>query len=123
MQLVILAALIYTASLAINEQAVAACVTTPVRYHFQNETIVSNAIVDSGHSCIHRRGAGGRSRFTGYSVVERPRNGSLAQTGKFIVTYRPAAGFRGQDTYAIRICGTSGGRSGCSTIRYQTTVR
>jgi hypothetical protein len=109
------------------EQATAACLTTPVRYHFRNETVVSNAVVDSSGSCIHRRGAGARAQFTDYAVVERPRHGSLTQSGRFTVVYRPAAGFRGQDTYAIRICGMSGGtsdrRSGCSTIRYSTTVR
>jgi hypothetical protein len=123
MQLLLFAASIGAVSFALIGQAAAACVSTPVRYHFQNETVTSSAIVDSGDSCIHRRGAGGRAQFTSYSVIERPRNGSLAQAGQFTVTYRPAAGFRGQDTYAIRICGKSGTGSGCSTIRYQTTVR
>jgi hypothetical protein len=122
MQLLVGAASIGATLLTVG-QAGAACLTTPVNYRFQNETVVSNAVVDSTDRCRHRRGAGGRTQFTSYAVIERPRNGSLEQSGRFTVIYKPAAGFRGQDTYAIRICGTSGGRSGCSTIRYQTTVR
>jgi hypothetical protein len=61
--------------------------------------------------------------FTSFSVTERPQNGSLTQSGQFTVVYRPKAGFRGQDSYAVRICGGHRSEAGCSTIRYQTTVR
>lgn len=104
-------------------QAMARCQVAGYSYRFQNETVDFAASVDAGTSCDHTRRAFGRTVFTGFSIVQRPSHGTLARTGDYSVRYTPKAGFRGKDTYAIRICGRSGGGSGCSTIRYLTTVQ
>jgi len=106
------------------DTAWAHCISSPIRYRFQNETVEASTVVTAGTSCNHYRGAGGRMFFTELSIVQRPTNGTLQQTGQFIVRYTPKSGFRGSDVYAVRICGESQAvGSGCSTIRYNVTVQ
>mgnify|MGYP002378106294 CR=1 FL=1 len=61
--------------------------------------------------------------FTSASIVGRPQNGTLQQSGAFNFTYRAKPGFKGADSYVIKVCGNSRGRDGCSTLTYQMTVQ
>jgi len=39
------------------------------------------------------------------------------------IKYAPKAGFKGTDRYSVRVCGTGGSGSGCSTLSYAITVQ
>jgi len=106
------------------DTAGAYCISSPIRYRFQNETVEAGTMVTADTSCNHFVRAFGYTIFTDYAIAQHPTNGTLRQTGQFSVTYTPKSGFRGADVYAIRICGKDRAvGSGCSTIRYNATVQ
>ena len=57
---------------------------------------------------------------TSVQVVSPPLHGSTTVAPTGTVTYTPAAGFTGVDTFVYRVCDTSGG--GCSTASVSATV-
>ncbi len=52
-------------------------------------------------------GYGAFSDITGYSVVQRPRNGNLGSAGHngiwFLTAYKPDAGYVGPDQFTVRV--------------------
>lgn len=87
----------------------------------QNDTVTYVQVADS-KGCGHFFRSGGQTAFTSASIVSAAKNGKFVQTGAFNFSYTPKAGFRGRDTYAVKVCGTNRAGSGCSTINYQTTI-
>jgi hypothetical protein len=75
-----------------------------------------------GSACRNRLTAGGTTHFTGVSISSQPSHGDVKQTGDYAFEYRPHKGFKGSDSYAVEVCGTSNAGSGCSIITYETTV-
>ncbi len=100
--------------------AAADCHRTPYRYHFQNEVVVSRVLIQGGRTCILLQRAFGTSRFTDFAIVERPHHGSLVESEAYSTLYTADAGYKGDDAYAVRICGRN--RTRCSTVRYLTTI-
>jgi hypothetical protein len=92
------------------------------RYRFIGETVEYHAHIDSGSSCYHRQNTRGSLIITGFSIIERPAHGTLSLTGANSMRYKPNGGFGGSDSYAVKICGSRTGVSGCSTVRYRATV-
>ena len=60
--------------------------------------------------------------FTKASTVKGPANGILVKTGRTSFTYLPVGSFTGETSYAIKLCATVHGRSGCSTLNYGVQV-
>ena len=45
---------------------------------------------------------------------------NLREGGHYI--YTAPAGYKGQDTFTLRVCGTENEKPGCATLNYQVTV-
>jgi hypothetical protein len=86
--------------------------------------------VTAGRPCqirlsTERRGPGaaGTTAIESLAIVAQPRNGAVAARGRNVVVYEPRTGFRGEDRYAFRLCGTSAGGRGCAAITIAASVR
>lgn len=85
-----------------------------------NDTVSRNVACDfKGGKVNFKPGAG--YTFTGTSVVRGASHGSV-KAFSHGYTYTPKTGFKGQDGFSIRVCGSKGGQSGCSTLNYTATV-
>jgi Bacterial Ig domain len=103
--------------------ASADCITRGGRFFpAQNDTITARDLITNNGTCRHPGRASGRLVFTGVSILSKPNHGTLSQ-GTNSVTYTPAAAFKGQDSYTLKVCGETSGGKGCSTITYDTTVQ
>jgi hypothetical protein len=51
------------------------------------------------------------------------KSGVLAKTGATKFLYLPFTGYKGRDSYAIKVCAIVQGRSGCSSLTYVVDVR
>jgi hypothetical protein len=89
----------------------------------QNDTIATTGVSDGGSVCTHRFRSYSTLQLKSASIASPPSNGSLSEIGALQFRYRPNAGFKGVDHYAVRICGTGVGGSGCSTVNYAITVQ
>ena len=65
---------------------------------------------ESGQSCTMAFKEGSRYKFTVPSVLKAPPHGVLAKTGATKFLYLPFTGYKGQDSYAIKICAIARGR-------------
>jgi hypothetical protein len=104
--------------------AVEAKCSPPAGYPFfvdQNDTVTYAQIADA-KGCGHNFRSGGQTIFPGASILLPAKNGKFVQIGALNFSYTPKAGFKGLDTYAVKVCGTNRGGSGCSTINYRTTI-
>jgi len=101
--------------------AQAACRTSSGTFRpAQNDSVTWSTQTDG--VCDHRFTSFSDMAFTSASVVQPPRNGRLSKTGNFSFRYQARPGFKGADTYAVKVCASGRSGSGCSTITYQTTV-
>lgn len=91
-------------------------------YPDQNDSVTYKPITDALGCSFNFQGGGGKWTLTSASVGSPAKNGALVQTGAFNFTYKPKKGFKGQDIYALKICGTGPSGAGCSTVIYETTV-
>jgi hypothetical protein len=102
-----------------------ACVATPVRYHFKNETVRSALTVKAGERCMLTRRPTPRAHFHASVIIVQARNGTAQVIESHSVSYIPRPGFKGSDRFIQRICG-NGGESlqsaSCSSIEYVVTV-
>lgn len=100
----------------------AGCRTIPFRFFpEQNDSVTAASVMDA-RGCLHRFGSGGTMQMTSYTIASRPSHGTLTPAGSMQFRYMPKPGYRGADSYAVRICGTSSGGRGCSNIRYNVTI-
>lgn len=78
--------------------------------------------VQAGHGCmsdIHPQGTLSKSE-----ISQRPQHGTLKMVDKDTWTYEPAAGYRGQDSFAITAQGQSvDEKSGTSVLSYRVSVK
>ena len=64
------------------------------------------------------------SAFTVICFGKAAPHGILATTGDTSFAYRPFDGFKGRDTYPLKLCAEKAdGHKGCSTLTYQVDVR
>lgn len=103
---------------AVSSPAAADCQPTPVRYHFQDEVLLARVLVRGDRTCHHYYRASGTARFIDFAITERPHHGTLVRSSVASAVYTASAGYKGEDTYALRICG----RARCSTVRYLATI-
>ena len=88
-----------------------------------NDSVSTTGVSTGGSACTTRLRSIATLQMTSSSIVSRPSNGTLSQTGAMGFRYAPRAGFKGVDRYAIKVCGRGGGGSGCSTLSYNITVQ
>lgn len=110
------------ASLLMTAAAEAKC-TTDGKLSFrpiENDTHNISVSCDAkGQNKEFKAGTG--YTFTTSTAIRQPRHGKLeVRTGGF--KYNPRKGFSGNDSFALRICATKGGQSGCSTLNYNVNV-
>ena len=78
----------------------------------------------SGATCEATFSGVGRSNLTfkRLSLVTPPARGkiNLREGGYYI--YSAPAGYKGQDTFTLRVCGSEDNKPGCATLNYEVTV-
>jgi hypothetical protein len=103
--------------------ASADCVT--VHFHFfghQTVTTIENLL--SGDTCFHglRNNPKKGNVFNHIDVMQRPNHGTLSVSNASAFQYRSRAGYRGPDSYAVRICmGRSSGPS-CAVVVFNASI-
>jgi hypothetical protein len=120
-QLGIVAALLTVAS---SLPAQSACRFSPFSFFpDRNDQVSIQVTTEAGQSCAMAFREGPGYRFTSASFLKAPPHGVLAKTGATKFLYLPFKGYHGQDSYAIKLCATVQGRSGCSSLTYLVDVR
>jgi hypothetical protein len=105
----------------------AACHTSPFAFRFQNDNVSASQEVDS-QGCGIGFEHGKRGLFTESNIVSAPSHGTLRKLSDFTYAYYPRPGYKGADSYAIKICGSAPGNRyhpggpGCTTVTYNATV-
>jgi len=111
------------AALAPSAPAFADCVT--VHFHFYgHQTVSTSETLLSGDTCFHRLRNNPKKAnlFDHIEVAQYPSHGTLSISNASAFQYRSSAGYRGPDSYAIRICmGNSTGPS-CSTVAFNAEI-
>ena len=104
--------------------AQAACQFSPFSFFpDRNDRVQIQVTTESGQSCAMAFKEGPGFKFTGASFLKPPPHGVLAQTGATEFLYLPFEGYKGQDSYAIKICAIVQGRAGCSSLTSLVDVR
>jgi hypothetical protein len=76
----------------------------------------------SGEACTAGFRAGGNMIFKRLLLVSAPQHGSISLREGGHYTYSTQAGYRGPDSFMLRICGNEGGRDGCADLQYTVTI-
>lgn len=104
--------------------AEAACYFSP--YSFfpdRNDQVQIQVTTELGQSCAMAFKEGPGYKLTSASFLKGPPHGVLAKTGATKFLYLPFTGYKGHDSYAIKVCAIVQGRSGCSSLTYVVDVR
>jgi hypothetical protein len=88
----------------------------------QNHAVATTGVSTRGAPCGMNFASPANGHFDSIAVVARPSHGALRDTGAMTYLYKPTAGFKGVDTYALRLCGRDAAGTGCATITYNITV-
>jgi hypothetical protein len=98
-----------------------ACSLVPFRFNFgaDNSTVMQ---VGSGRRCGVLLHAGARSIFSGVAISAPARNGTV-RAGSSGATYQSKPGYKGADSFAFTLAGTSPRGSGKSTVQVSVTVQ
>jgi Big-like domain-containing protein len=66
--------------------------------------------------------SGSNLTFKRLFLVTRPVHGkiNLREGGYYI--YSAPSGYRGADTFTLKVCGTENNQSGCATLQYSVTI-
>jgi hypothetical protein len=78
--------------------------------------------VNSGSECGGTFGAGGRIVFKRLYLVTRPQHGTVALREGGHYHYVSAAGYRGSDSFMLRVCGSVNGHDRCANLQYAVSV-
>jgi hypothetical protein len=103
--------------------ALADCSTVPFRFRIEaNPVLTTNGVTD-GVPCSHVFS----SRTIVYeksNIEKQAKNGKVEKISLIEFNYTPKKGFKGQDTYSIKICGkTTTNETGCVKVNYEMEVR
>jgi len=86
-------------------------------FPLQNDTVTFTAYVGKDGTCGASFGTGGLM-FTGLDVLQNPKNGTVYSNGMNSVGYRAKPGFKGKDSFTVKVCASHRGEEGCSTVTY-----
>jgi hypothetical protein len=104
--------------------AEAACQFSPFSFFpDRNDRVQIEVTTEAGQSCTMAFKEGPGFKFTSAEFLKPPPHGVLAKTGTTAFLYLPFDGYKGPDSYAIKICAILQGRSGCSSLTYVVDVR
>jgi hypothetical protein len=76
----------------------------------------------SGEACTAYFRAGGNMSFKRLLLVSAPQHGSIALREGGYYAFSAQAGYRGRDSFTLRICGTEAGSDGCADLQYTVTI-
>ena len=110
------------AVLMLATRAEAACQVSAHRFVFGSELDLDVEIT-GGTRCPITVRLGAKSTAQSNRISSPPANGMARTSGAAGVLYQPKAGFTGRDAFAFTVCGSGGGRSGCSTVRVRVTIQ
>jgi hypothetical protein len=102
------------------------CNITSVNFQFERNQTLRTAQTFSGQGCTTSFTGGLSAKFDSISVTKRAQHLTITPTsnGFGFTVARKTAGYRGPDSYTLRLCGTSSaGGKGCVTITYDVTVQ
>jgi hypothetical protein len=88
----------------------------------QNHAVTTTGVSTKGAGCGMNFSSPANGRFDSIAVMVRPSHGALREFGAMSYVYKPTAGFKGVDTYSLRLCGRDAAGPGCATITYNITV-
>ena len=113
----------YALLLASAGAANAGCVGRGDRFRniAENPTVSNYFTTDNGR-CANSFLTGGQSMLTDASIASMPQHGTLRQVDRFRFFYKANAGYKGEERYAIRLCGRTLTGSGCATMNYFGTI-
>lgn len=115
--------LVACGAIVVCHPAHAACRFSPFSFFpDRNDTVAVRVETQAGQSCAMAFQPGPGYRFTGAAFLKGPPHGVLAKTGPTAFLYLPFDGYKGPDSYAIRLCAIVKGRRGCSLLTYEVTV-
>lgn len=103
-------------------RAEAACQVSPHRFVFGSDMEL-DAEITGGTRCPIAVRLGAKSTTRSNRISSPPANGMVRTSGAAGVLYQPKAGFTGKDVFAFMVCGSGGGRSGCSTVHVRVTIQ
>ena len=108
---------------AMTGAAAADCRIIAGRFSLAQNTAVSTTGVSTrGAACGIKFASASMSHFSSATVATRPRHGALREFGAMSFVYKPTTGFKGIDSFTLRICGTDPAGSGCATLTYNITI-
>ncbi len=87
-----------------------------------NDTVGQTILLSGGDTC--RRAFTTHSlTFTGVTILTPPQHGSLSVQSVSSFSYRVKGGYKGADTFAVKVCASGKQGVGCSTLNYSVTVQ
>ncbi len=116
-----LAVLIST--LVMTQPVFASCVTNYFRFFNRGDAITTRESLSSGDTCFHtlRNNPLQGNVFRSAAIVQNPNHGTVT-VGESAFQYRSSSGYRGSDSYAVKICMESPRGKGCSTLTFNADI-
>jgi hypothetical protein len=94
--------------------------------HFFGSDTATSGVVTKGSTCKITFSPGRGAGYTSVTITEQAKHGHAATNGSVAypeVTYRPQAGYKGQDVFVFTIVGAGKRLSGASNIRVTMDVQ
>ena len=98
-----------------------ACNFVNFRFFFGTDS-ETDMTVRSGEPCSMPLITGGRASYSGI-VISRQARAGTARADSSGVTYRSRPGYKGPDSFAFRVSGTTPHRTGSTTVEVRITVQ
>jgi hypothetical protein len=111
-------------TLVMTTSVFASCVTNYFRFFSRGDTVTTSESLLSGDTCIHtlRNHPISGNVFRQVAVAQNPGHGTVT-IGDAAFQYRSSQGYRGSDSYAVKICMQSPRGSGCSIVTFNADIR
>jgi hypothetical protein len=111
------------AAFGLASQASAACdVDGETFYLHKKDETQHTARTDLNGCDLHFISAGKKIQFSRATIVSKSKNGDLSKIAHLEFRYRPKPGFKGNDEFALQVCGRTPKGQGCSILHYNATV-
>jgi hypothetical protein len=100
------------------------CSITGISFAFEKNQTHRTVQTFSGQGCTASFGGGLNASFDSIAVVKRAQHLTITPTsnGFGFTVARRTPGYKGPDSYTLKICGAGRGGRGCVTITYDVTV-
>jgi hypothetical protein len=100
----------------------ASCSQSSISFNIEeSQNVTQHKTITGGASCVHHYRSSSTATLTSLTIVRHPNHGTLSQTGDLEAKYTPNVGFKGSDSYVVKLCG-HGRKSGCSLLTYEVSV-